>query len=168
MKMIWSYPGQQLETTKTQLSPPDKVLMKMSSSHLLHNLIVSLTWKIQVTQRDSNPLPLRCRCSECSNQLRYEVTQSQQWHWWFAIWTTCVRKELEQKDFALSPVQHWIRSAKGFSMMRRRLELWKKVLGELQFTSADETKASRKSRDHWVTSEKSLRNTHHQRFRMSF
>ena len=25
--------------------------------------IVSWTWKIQVTQRDSNPWPLRCRCS---------------------------------------------------------------------------------------------------------
>ena len=29
--------------------------------------IVSWTWKLQVTQRDSNPWPLRCRCSALTN-----------------------------------------------------------------------------------------------------
>ena len=42
--------------------------VKLWFSHLLDNLSNCLrTWKIQVTQRDSNPWPLRCRCSALTN-----------------------------------------------------------------------------------------------------
>ena len=42
--------------------------MKIWSSHLLDNLSNCLmNLKIQVTQRDSNPWPLRCRCSALTN-----------------------------------------------------------------------------------------------------
>ena len=37
--------------------------------------VVSWTWKIQVTQRDSNPWPLRCRCSALTNW----ATKSHSW-----------------------------------------------------------------------------------------
>ena len=69
------------------------------------------------------------------------------------MWTTCIRKEQKYKDFAHNPVQHPILSAPGFAI-KGRLEHWNNVWGELQFSSAAETTVTRKSRDHWVASEK--------------
>ena len=50
--------------------------MRIWSSHLLDNLSNGLwTWKIQVTKRDSNPWPLRCRCSALTKW----ATKSHSW-----------------------------------------------------------------------------------------
>ena len=42
--------------------------------------IVSWTWKIQVTQRDSNPWPLLCRCSALTNWATKSHSWEQQRH----------------------------------------------------------------------------------------
>ena len=49
-----------------------------------------------------------------SCKICHGTRNSNRWYRRFVIWTTCVRKEQEQKDFAHNPVQHPILSTTGF------------------------------------------------------
>ena len=56
-----------------------------------------------------------------SRKIYHGTCKSNRWYWWFAIWTTCIRKDQELKDFALNPVHNiWYLARQGLPLRGNR------------------------------------------------